>query len=356
MKHCKIYSTEQNCQAGAVIVDGRVLMAGHPKQNGKPICTMDGTHYYPPRAIAGFVKNMLLIPFSVRCAWGELGECDHNEFYDGQPEEDDPRPFWAVQNDVITLDEQWGYCNASGEIAIVPQWEHCQDFNEDYLACVKGGGYWIIREDGSCAVQRDFRQIQLLAFADALVQCNDGRWGAINLDRDWDYWIVTPEWARIWYDGGAFTVMRHNPSGRAEYLLMNACNHTPLIEGLTDKPIRYDPQRKNSLRDFYDALDFRILSKDGKYGLAEDLERGNSRIVLAPEYEYEEILALAYDEEVKSEIHYYALIISRTPRHTAGRPGDGWDAVPADIRDAVLHYMEANHIKQPDTAKDLQEE
>ena len=54
------------------------------------------------------------------------------------------------------------------------------------------------------------------------------------------------------------------------------------------------------------------------------------------------------------EICYFAMVMAKTPRNGFDSIGDGWDAVPEDIREDVRWYMANNGMEQPETVRDIQ--
>lgn len=332
MKKCKLYSTAKGIEVEAIIVDNKVLV---------PIQIDAETRYVPPAKAVAFARDesVWLLPFSVQCKWGEFGECTKYYLYNNY-DESAPRPGWAIDREIDDIPEKWGYCDArTGEIEIPPQWEYCEDFNEGY-ARIKGGGIGILMDNDNILIEPCYSNIVLIQDNGEpvmLVKSESGLWGAYCYP-DWDdFPAVQIDWDGIWYDGGAYTVKKDD-----EYLLLNAHNNTPLIDGLTQKPERYDCGRQNSCRDHYDGHDYRIINREGRFGLVKDWEGGESSIILAPEYDYEDVLETAYQKELEDEISYYAIVISRTASGLAY--ADCWEFVPEDIRNEV--WRQAKNRKE----------
>lgn len=329
MKKCKLHSTAINLEVEAVIVDNKVLV---------PVNNDSETRYVSPAEALALPRGayVRLLPFSVECEWGEFGECLKLYLYFDYDEED-PRPSWAIDSEIDDIPEKWGFCDIyTGEIRIAPQWERCEDFNDDDLARVKGGGYGVINTSGMLIIMPEYSDLIFAPDETVLIKNDEGFWGAY-CPSDWDEFpAVELGWDGIWYDGGAYTVKKDN-----KYLLLNAREGTPLIDGLTEKPERYDCRRENSYRNLHPENDFRILERNGRLGLARDIETGESEILLEPEYGYEYVLEAAYKAEQEVEIRYYAWMISQIPEGIASRHADCWETVPKDIRNEVWKQAKA---------------
>lgn len=328
MKKCKLHSTVRKLEMQAVIVDNKVLV---------PVNHDSETRYVSPAKVLALPQGayVRLLPFSVECEWGEFGEC-LKLYLDFNYDKDDPRPSWAIDCEIDDIPEKWGFCDIyTGEIRIAPQWERCEDFNDDELARVKGGGYGVTDPSGTLIIKPEYSDLILAPDETVLIK-DEEFWGAY-CPSDWDdFPAVELRWDGIWYDGGAYTVKKDN-----EYLLLNAHEGTPLIEGLTEKPERYECGRENSCRDFHPENHLRILKRNGKFGLARDTETRKSEILLEPKYTYKYVLVTAYRAELELEIQYYARVIANIPEGLASRNAECWKTVPKDICDEVWKQAKA---------------
>jgi len=172
-----------------------------------------------------------------------------------------------------------------------------------------------------------------------------------------------------WDGMGGFTKENIDRDGGVTYSIINNyhsnssfdCYFYEDAEGLTCEPTtvyNFPPEKRrenDSLDEYFYIERFRLTQKDDKFGLVRDVLKDPrnplgtyTEEILKPIYLYEDIPNAAYKAWVEREIYYYARLISRTPRCMSGRTGDGWDAVPLDIRKEVRAYMETHDMKQPE--------
>ena len=383
MKQCKVYSSEKQNETAGIIVEGRVLLPASRHNNIEPAYIVDGQCYYPPFYAVEFAKNLHfdLMPFSTECEWGEYADIDS------------PMYNWMKYHSGVDYSVKFGYCDTkTGRIRIPPEMEYCTDFNSFGAAIfgetVKDDAYWIengmsremveewkrirdgvysglidtkgeiITGDGYVGIKKSHHGVFFV------FQIADG-WGAVDSE---GYPLIDPLWDDISWDGlGGFTVFNYErEDGRYTYGIINSDESFCISDGFTEEPtIIYDfpPEKRRenlSLDEHFHTERFRLTQRNDKYGLIRDILENQyepletySEEVLEPIYDYGELPDAAYNAWVEAEIRYYAKVIDRTPRILPGRVGDGWDAVPEDIREAVRDYMLNNGLEQPETIDDI---
>jgi hypothetical protein len=78
----------------------------------------------------------------------------------------------------------WGYIDATGRVAIAPQFDTAEIYSEG-LACVsKSQRYGFVDVDGKIFVPLQFLEARNFENGLALVQFEDNKWGAINRESD----------------------------------------------------------------------------------------------------------------------------------------------------------------------------
>ena len=377
MKKCKVYSSKKKVKAEAVIFNGRILLPAPRRDDLEPVLISDGQCYYPPLYATAFAQDMYfdLMPFSTACEWGEYNNGEDSKV----------RRWYQNLSGNDGYDVKCGYCDTkTGEIRIPPEMGYCGDFNA-YGAAIFGEAVdysvylevspetaekWIRLRDGvySGLINTSGEIISLEAY----VGIEETHYGAFFVYRTADGWGVTdskgnyliePLFDELSWDGlGGFTVASTKADGRLTYGIINPDGDSYLFaEGLTNEPktVYNFPAEKRreslSLSEHFHTERFRLTQRNDKYGLLRDVLQNTyepletySEEVLEPIYEYSELPDAAYNTWVEAEIKYYAKVLEKTPRILPGRIGDGWDAVPEDIRKAVHNYMETHDMIQPE--------
>ena len=407
MKKCKIYSTRNKVEAEAVIINGHVLLPAPRRSDIEPAHISEGQCYYPPFYAVVFAENMNfnLVPFKTECEWGEYNNGKKSLVHRWFEYEYMSEYFGMNEN----FREKCGYCDAeTGKIRIPPEMEYCADFNA-YGAAIFGGVFdeneeqnrWKnrapeyrvteevlerrikIRDDVYSGlintkgeiITSAFDSIEEsyhgLFFAHTPYSWDERGWGAV--DSKGTELLNCCECADIIWDGiGGLTIMNYSCEidDQKTYGIINLGNGYDdyrIADYLTCKPTIYDfpteYRRENiSLGENYYFERFRLTQINDKYGLVRDVVVNQnkpletySEEILEPIYNYEDIPTAAYDVWVDREVHYYARVMDRTPRHVPEREGDGWDVVPQDIRENVRVHMLANDMEQPEDIEALKE-
>ena len=339
MKKCKIYNVANKIEVEATIVDSKVIFT---------------TNLTWPKTYEN------LVPFSTICGWDEFMEYSYNwANYD--------QNWWDADEYTLgklnVTNERWGYFNiVTGEIVIPPQWDWCDDFYEDGFAIVKARGYYgVIDDTNHVEIYPDYYSICNIAIKRAekidgvffVQNLMSEKWCAMDLR--WTSFTqeipnVKYNWDDIWWDGwGGYTVMEKTEDGKELYGIVNDGNKI-ITQNLTEKPNRYNPPeceaRKNSYRYKGEAVSFRIIKNDGKYGLISDPYYNTevSEMVLEPIYDYEHVIKAAVKESMEFEVSHYAWLIRDVPIYIT----DVWNNVPQDIQDDIRNYMKVKEWEQPE--------
>jgi|GEM_PF-3789769 len=325
IKRCKIHIHAANFEAEAAIIDNLVLIPTPHWLSLKPTKTIDDKHYYP-LYFANVCPNNYgeYVPFSFEC--GGI--------------------------------EKWGYCSvSSGNIILSAQWDWAGDFRRCFAIVKNMGYYGVVDCYGEVWLTPNCDSNDFISCID-IKQANNGeddiffvknevrgKWGVHDMrfsGYDSNYADVGYNWDDIYWDGwGGFTVVENSEDGQSLYGIVNAGNEI-IIKGLTQKPLYYKSpawdNRQNSYRDGqYGSISFRIISKNGKYGLVRDEHdiTNGSRLLHEPVHSYEYITKAADKEDMEWEISYYARLVWKSPKFTE----DAWQSVPQDIKEEVRKYM-----------------
>lgn len=105
----------------------------------------------------------------------------------------------------ITVDDRWGFIDASGDVVIEPAFDRAWSFTDGLALVQQGDRFGFIHTDGRFAVEPRFRDALFFSEGLAPVQIDDGNWGYI--DRQGEF-VVEPRFqldpATIERDGSHF--------------------------------------------------------------------------------------------------------------------------------------------------------